>query len=140
MQAYKSFPIFAAALALAGCANNPLGSLASGGGEPATARSGGAPGTPTPPPVAMAGRWILQSPGRGQCKMTFGGAGDASEGTIAPEGGCPGKFFTSRKWDFEQAGLVLRDHNGKPLGELKIAAGSQFSGQSTAGDQITLSR
>ena len=24
-----------------------------------------------------------------------------AEGTIAPEGGCPGKFFTSRKWIYE---------------------------------------
>ncbi len=51
--------------------------------------------------------------------MTFGTAAPtAVEGTIAPEGGCPGKFYTSRKWTYDQAGLTLRDHNGQPLAQL----------------------
>ena len=51
--------------------------------------------------------------------MTFGAAAPAAvEGTIAPEGGCPGKFFTSRKWTHDQAGLTLRDHTGQPLAQL----------------------
>ena len=69
--------------------------------------------------VNMAGRWQLSSPGRGQCNMTFGSTGPAAvDGTIAPEGGCPGKFYMSRKWTFDQAGLTLRDHNSQPLAQL----------------------
>lgn len=42
---------------------------------------------------------------------TFGSNGpDATEGTIAPGAGCPFNFFTSRKWNYTDAGLTLRDH------------------------------
>ncbi len=87
----------------------------------------------------MAGRWLLSSPGRGQCNMTFGSAAPAAvEGTIAPEGGCPGKFFTSRKWTFEQAGLMMRDHNGQPLAQLSGEGGGRFDGKATSGEPVTL--
>ena len=72
--------------------------------------------------------------------MTFGAAGrGAVEGTIAPEGGCPGKFFTSRKWTFEQGSLVMRDHNGQPLAQLS-GAGGRFDGKATSGEPVTLTR
>jgi hypothetical protein len=71
--------------------------------------------------------------------MVFGATPGAIEGTIAPAGGCPGKFFTSRKWTYEQGGLVMRDHNGQPLAQL-AGAGGRFEGKSTAGEPITLSR
>ena len=98
-----------------------------------------APARPAAPPVNMAGRWILTSPGRGQCQMTFGAAPGAPEGTIAPAGGCPGQFYTSRKWSFDSTGLVISNHNGQPLGKLS-AAGETFAGQSTAGEPLTLTR
>jgi hypothetical protein len=90
-------------------------------------------------PINMAGRWLLSSPGRGQCHMTFGAAaaGANIEGTIAPEGGCPGKFFTSRKWTYEQGSLVMRDHNGKVLAELSDAGG-RFDGRAVSGEPVTL--
>jgi hypothetical protein len=112
-----------AALGAAGCA-----------GDRAT------PNQPAGPPVAMTGRWLLAAPGQGQCFMTFGGASGAAEGTIAPEGGCPGQFYTSRKWTFEAAGLVVRDHNGQPLAQLAAAGPGRFTGQSTAGAAVTLTR
>jgi hypothetical protein len=72
--------------------------------------------------------------------MTFGAAAPgAAEGTIAPEGGCPGQFYTSRKWSFDSAGLVIRNHNSEPLAQL-TAAGGRFAGQSSAGEAITLTR
>ena len=97
---------------------------------------------PSPPPVNMAGRWMLASPGRGQCNMTFRTTGpDAAEGTIAPEGGCPGKFFTSRRWSFDSSGLSIRDHNSQPLAQLSAAAGgTNFAGKATTGDPVTLTR
>lgn len=93
---------------------------------------------PAQPPVNMAGRWLLASPGGGQCNMTFGAG--AAEGTIAPEGGCPGQFFTSRKWAFDSSGLSIRDHNGQPLAQMSSAGGARFDGKSTTGAPVTLSR
>src|SRR3974377_561407 len=55
----------------------------------------------------MAGRWMLSSPAGGACGMRFTGPPGAVDGTIAPEGGCPGNFFTSRRWAFDQNALVI---------------------------------
>ena len=114
------------ALALAGCA-----------GEQAV--TGTTMVRPGAPPEPMAGRWTLAS-GPSQCIMNFGGAAEAPEGTIAPEGGCPGNFYTSRKWSFEQDSLLVRDHTGAVLGRLAIAGPGRFEGKATAGQQITLAR
>ncbi len=86
----------------------------------------------------MAGRWQLAAAGASQCVMNFGATPDAGEGTIAPEGGCPGNFFTSRKWTFEQGSLVIRDHNGQPLGQLALASPGRFDGKAANGQQVTL--
>jgi hypothetical protein len=125
------------AIGAAGCRTDGFPSLSGSGGatSPGEAR-------PASPPVNMAGRWMLASPGRGQCNMTFRAASPADmEGTIAPEGGCPGKFFTSRKWTFDSNGLSIRDHNGQPLAQLSSAAGgASFAGKATTGDPVTLTR
>jgi hypothetical protein len=95
---------------------------------------------PAVPVASMAGRWLLNSPGRGQCVMTFSApAGNSGEGTVAPQGGCPGKFFTSRKWAFQQGELILRDHTGKPLAQF-AGEGAQFEGKATSGEPVTLTR
>ncbi|MBZ0146615.1 MAG: hypothetical protein K8F62_03610, partial [Pseudorhodoplanes sp.] len=87
-------------LALAGCAGERLSDgLFASGSQPEPAYTGS-----IRPQVDMTGRWVLVSPGRGQCNMNFGGGPGAPNGGIAPEGGCPGNFFTSRNWNFEQAG------------------------------------
>ena len=104
---------------------------------PLAAPGGGPRGAP---PVNMAGRWTLNSPGAGTCAMNFAGAQGAAEGTIAPEGGCPGNFFTSRKWVFEQEGLVIRDHTGKPLAQLAVVSPSRLDGQATGGQPVMLAR
>jgi len=92
------------------------------------------------PPVSLAGRWQLSSPSRGQCNMTFGASNPAAaDGTIAPEGGCPGKFYMSRKWTYDQTGLTLRDHNGQPLAQLAGEAGG-FQGKATSGEPVALMR
>ena len=117
-----------ASLAFAGCSGG-LGGLESPAATPAPAVT-----------TNMAGRWVLASPGRGQCNMTFGAAAEGgAEGAIRPEGGCPGKFFTSRKWTFEQGNLVMRDHNGQPLAQLSEAGGN-FDGKATSGEPVTLAR
>jgi len=105
----------------------------------------GATVTPAAPslsaaPEAMAGRWQLAAIGSSACNMTLSGAPGAAEGTIAPEGGCPGNFFTSRKWTFEQGQLIIRDHNGGPLGELAPVTAGRFDGKATNGIVVTLTR
>jgi hypothetical protein len=92
------------------------------------------------PPVALAGRWTLSSTGAGSCAMTFGAVADASEGTIAPAGGCPFNFFTSRKWSYGEAGLVIRDHNAQILAQLAPAGPNRFEGKTGSGQQVALSR
>jgi len=100
----------------------------------------GPPAAPAAPTTNLAGRWMLAQAGKGQCIMTFGAQPGQTEGTIAPQGGCPGKFFTSRKWTSDTSGLVIRDHNSEPLAQLSSKDGGRFEGQSAAGEAITLSR
>ncbi|HUC50939.1 MAG TPA: hypothetical protein VMA30_16285, partial [Xanthobacteraceae bacterium] len=80
--------------------------LLGGSPEPPTPADVAAPST-VPPPVDIAGRWQFSAAAGGACTMNFGGApgggapSPAPQGTIAPGGGCPGNFFMSRKWTFE---------------------------------------
>jgi len=75
----------------------------------------------------------------GACLMTLAATPGAAEGTIAPAGGCPGNFFTSRKWTFEHDMLIIRDHKSEALAELSFAAG-RFQGQANGGGSVTLAR
>jgi|SoiMethySBSTD1v2_1073268.scaffolds.fasta_scaffold01253_29 hypothetical protein len=122
----------AAVALLAGCSTN-LGPSA--GTAPAPA----APARAEPPPD-MAGRWMLSAAAGSGCRVSLVGAPGASEGAIRPEGGCPGDFFTSRKWTFEGGTLVIRNHNNEPLGRLTLAAPGRFEGQSTGGQPVSLAR
>jgi hypothetical protein len=97
------------------------------------------PPPPQPPPIDLAGRWRLTAAGGGGCFMTFAHNPGAPQGTIAPEGGCPGNFFTSRKWTFEHGALIIRDHKSDVLAELPFAGG-RFEGRQTGGGTLTLSR
>ncbi|HVV78878.1 MAG TPA: AprI/Inh family metalloprotease inhibitor [Pseudolabrys sp.] len=111
-------------LSLAGCAGT--GGLLPGVEE-----------APPAPKVDMAGRWLVITPNAPSCGMLFGAGADG--GTIKPEGGCPGDFFTSRHWAMENGELVIRDHNSDPLAQLRFAEG-HFEGKSAKGLQVTLSR
>jgi protease inhibitor Inh len=118
----------AAALALLAACSTNLTSV--GGSAPATA----------PPPPDMAGRWMLSAAAGGACAVNLSGAPGASDGTMRPEGGCPGNFFTSRKWAFEGGALVIRNHNNEPLAQLSMAEPGRFDGQSTGGQPVSLAR
>jgi len=131
-------------LTLSGCASDRLGDS---GAPPMTAAPAGKVTTAplgstavAPPPVEMAGRWYLASPGAGACGMTFGGAPGSAEGPIAPEGGCPGSFFTSRRWVFSQDVLVIRDHTDAPLAQLALTSDGRFEGRATSGESVSLTR
>src|ERR1700733_13946453 len=98
----RSLPGFGAlaliAATIAGCGSDKAGN---NGFELPGMHAMPAPTAPAPAPTNLGGRWTLLSAGRGQCGMTLGFTPNATEGTIAPEGGCPGQFFTSRKWTYE---------------------------------------
>jgi hypothetical protein len=134
-----SSAVMACAALLAGCGNERFAALdnAAPAGSPANA----APATGrVAPPFNLAGRGTLSSPGAGSCSVTLGAAQDATEGSMAPGGGCPFNFFTSRKWTFEDAGLVIRDHNAQTLAQLPQAGASRFEGKAASGQVIVLSR
>jgi Protease inhibitor Inh len=129
-------PIIVCASLLAACSDSER--LAVGGNTPAST----AVATPQamPPPENLAGRWTLSATGSGSCAMTFGANTDATEGTIAPGGGCPFNFFTSRKWNYTAAGLTIRDHNAQALAQLTPAGPSRFEGKTNSGQSLALSR
>ena len=127
--ALRASILILALLALAGCTGIGFDFPGSSAAPEATQ-----PSARGAAPVDLAGRWLLSSPGGGQCPVTFGSAAaTAAEGTIAPAGGCPGKFFTSRKWTYDQAGLTMRDHNGQPLAQL-ATEGPGCPGKATGGE------
>ena len=129
-----------ATLALAACQTDGGGSLFATT-TPRAATSSAKPAKPEPPPINMAGRWALSSPGAGLCGMNFSGRPNATEGKIAPEGGCPGQFFTSRGWAFDQGSLVIKDHTGKTLASLPPSAPpGRFEGVAASGLPLTLTR
>ncbi len=136
-----------ALLALASLAACSGTTILGGNPEPPAAPPPAAEPPPvTPPPVDLAGRWQLSAAAGGSCFMTFGDApnapasgGAAAQGPIAPEGGCPGSFFTSRKWTFEDGTLIVRDFKGRPLAQLSYVGG-HFEGQDKSGGALTLSR
>jgi hypothetical protein len=99
---------------------------------------------PTPPPIDLAGRWQLSAAAGGACFMTLGEQQNGAtsgmpQGSIAPEGGCPGNFFTSRKWTFEHGTLVIHDFKGRQLAQLSYLGG-HFEGQDKNGGALTLSK
>lgn len=100
----------------------------------------------SPPPVALTGAWQFAAATGGSCVMNFGSAPGSGpraaapgQGTIAPEGGCPGNFFTSRRWTFEAGSLIIRDFQDRPLAQLSYAGGG-FQGQDQKLGALTLSK
>jgi hypothetical protein len=125
--------------ALAGCSVGTLTGLISNDSPeqqpPANAPRGAAAAA-----VDMAGRWVLAAHGGGNCGMNFSATAGSREGAIAPEGGCPGRFFTSRRWALEQNAVVIRNHAGEMLAQLNVAEPSRLEGQAANGEQVSLTR
>jgi Protease inhibitor Inh len=95
--------------------------------------------TPFAAPNAMAGHWKLSAPNAPFCDMSFDGEPGADQGTIRPDGGCPGEMFRSRSWALAKDTLTIGDDQGQPLATLQRAAGG-FRGTSAAGLPVTLNR
>jgi hypothetical protein len=133
-----ALPAIICASLLAACSGADRISLSGGTDNPPAAAAGP---VAKPPPVNLAGRWTLSATGSSSCGMTFGATSpDVTEGTIAPGGGCPFNFFTSRKWSYTDAGLTLRDHNAQALGQLSPAGPNRFEGKASSGQDVALSR
>lgn len=122
---FVRFATLLSALLLAGCAGGQVGL------------------TDTPPPQAasagMAGRWFLSAPNAPPCGISLSGTPGAQEGRMAPEGGCPGRFFLSRRWSLAGDTLTISDDSGEPLGTLKRGS-DQFEGEAVTGMKVSLSR
>ena len=127
------------AAALAGCSGGLLGTSPSEPPPPPPAPQTAARAAPVAPPVEITGRWQFTSTAGGTCAMVFSATPGSGEGTIAPQGGCPGKFFTSRRWGYEQDALVIRDHKGEPLVRLAFSPPARFEGQAGS-ETISLAR
>jgi hypothetical protein len=133
--------ILVAALAVSACSLGTLGGIISSDpSDPPTSAAGGPPRGGPMPAVDMAGRWVLATPGAGYCNMSFANVPGAREGTIAPEGGCPGKFFTSRRWAIEQNAIIIRNHAGEMLAQLNVADPSRLEGHGANGEPVSLTR
>lgn len=100
--------------------------------------TGGSPAAPTSE-TAMAGRWILAAPNAPFCGMNFSSAAGAREGAVSPEGGCPGKFYMSRRWRLGDDGLTIMDENGQSLATLRYA-NNRYEGEAAVGIPVTLTR
>ena len=124
---------------LAACSDSDRLGVNSGAANSPQAGPAAAPQA-VPPPTNLAGRWTLSSAGSGSCAMTFGANPDATEGAIAPGGGCPFNFFTSRKWTYTEAGLTIRDHTSQALAQLTPAGPNRFEGRTGSGQDVALSR
>ncbi|CAN0435938.1 unnamed protein product [Phaeothamnion confervicola] len=96
-----------------------------------------------PPPGAadltMVGRWLLAAPNAPACGLNFSARPGATEGSVAPEGGCPERFFTSRRWTLQQGALTISDDDKNTLGQFSLG-GDGFEGKSSAGTPLTLTR
>jgi hypothetical protein len=56
-----------------------------------------------------------------------------------PDGGCPGNFYTSRRWAMEAGILTIADDDNQSLAQFK-PGGARFDGQSTSGMPVSLAR
>ena len=140
-RAVKAGVLLLALAALSACSNTER--FGSGAPEPAVAPpalAATAPAAPPqPPPVDLAGRWKFAAAGGAACMMTLDDTPGADQGKIAPAGGCPGNFFTSRKWTYEHDMLIIHDYKGQVLAELSFSGG-HFEGKATSGGAVTLAR
>ena len=151
LPAWRLSAVVAGLAALWGCTSDRFSTIGDLSGQnnaaaTTTAPTGKVTAAPLDPPegagatVDMGGRWFLAASGVGMCAMTFNATPGALEGAIAPEGGCPGNFFTSRQWALSQGALVIRDHNGAPLVQLASVGPNRFEGRTAAGEVISLAR
>ena len=108
-----------------------------GGGTSLTSEQPDPPDRPSPTDV-IEGRWILSAPNAPSCGLNFT-APSTSAGNATPDGGCPERFYLSRRWRLADGTLTIVDTDDVPLGTFRVN-GDRFEGKSSAGTPLTLSR
>jgi hypothetical protein len=94
---------------------------------------------PTQKDLTIPGRWTLSSANAPSCGLEFGGAASGRAGSVSPDGGCPGKIYTSRRWSTDDGAITITDKENQPLAHFRLV-GDRYEGQSTTGIPMTLSR
>jgi hypothetical protein len=89
--------------------------------------------------LTIPGRWTLSTANAPTCGLQFGGAASGRTGSVSPDGGCPGKFYTSRRWSMDDGAITITDAENQPLAHFRLV-GDRYEGQSTSGTPMTLSR
>src|SRR5262245_9064510 len=89
--------------------------------------------------LTMPGRWILSTANAPTCGLEFGGAASGRAGSVSPDGGCPGKLYTSRRWSMDDGAITITDAGNQPLAHFRLV-GDRYEGQLTNGTPMTLSR
>jgi Protease inhibitor Inh len=129
-----------------GAVTSPTDFPAPPGGEDAsmtdTADAGGSiQQVATSAPVtreALVGAWKV-STGGSSCQM-FMALTKWTGGFRAASRGCPGDAANVSAWDVQGQQVVLSDSNGNKVATLFATGSGSFSGQTTGGSAITLSR
>jgi hypothetical protein len=89
--------------------------------------------------LSIPGRWILSTANAPTCGLEFRGAASGRAGSVSPDGGCPEKFYTSRRWSMDGGAITITDAESQPLANFRLV-GDRYEGQSTNGTPMTLSR
>ena len=89
--------------------------------------------------LTIPGRWTLSTANAPTCGLEFGGAASGRAGSVSPDGGCPGKFYMSRRWSMDGGAITITDAENQPLAHFRLV-GDRYEGQSTGGTSMTLSR
>ncbi|MGE0564105.1 MAG: AprI/Inh family metalloprotease inhibitor [Pseudolabrys sp.] len=89
------------------------------------------------PHVAMGGRWTLAAPNAPTCGVEFRDSQGGQSGAVTPDGGCPGNFYMSRSWSFEDGALTIKSEEDQTLAQLQHKGG-HFEGKSSDGTPLTL--
>ena len=87
----------------------------------------------------MSGRWVLSAADAPSCGVSFASAPGGQHGAVNPEGGCPAKFFVARRWALADGTLSITGEADESLAQFK-SAGDHFTGQSSGGIPLTLTR
>jgi hypothetical protein len=88
----------------------------------------------------IAGRWLLQTPSRIYCVMSFSGSPDGVHGTVAAMGFCPRVFLAHPRWWFDAGRLVIGRRHGEPLADLAVVGRGYLKGQIATGEAVSLTR
>ena len=88
----------------------------------------------------IAGRWLLHTPSRAYCVMSFSGAPDTAHGTVAAIGFCPRLFLARPRWRFDAGRVVIDNRHGGALAELAVVGRGWLKGQIATGEAVSLTR